>query len=929
MFNFSPYFSWLSALIEDIRDPVLAIDTDYRVIAFNAALGEIGLALFGKQINLGEDMRVLLSYPPSGRELALAEWRRALAGETFAQRRAFTSQGGDLEDYELRFRPLADHEGRIIGAVQVFRNIPGSIHPGEHSREFAHLADAVPQLVWTSSPGGDNEYVNRQFVDYTGLSFEQLMGQGWHQVIHSEELPLATKAWHEAVRTGEHYQISYRFRRHDGQYRWHLGRSIPMRGPQGTITQWVGTATDVHEQHLAGQQLQALNEELSAANEEIRSTSEELLIKNEELRLSNQQLELTFQNAPSAIYLFDPDGRIQYLNEKGARLMGYGTGVELLAEKDLFRLWERVDQTYQVLGEQGQPLAVDQSATAISLRTGEAAEVTAQFVHRQTGSSFWILSKAAPVYDHKGSLHRVLNTATDITLHKTVEQVLRVNTERYATIVEASHLGLWDLDVLEGRIVVSGRMAEIFGVGANDQMTNELFLAALHPEDRAEQEALFRAILAGRAEPSFTTEHRIIQHNTGAVRWVKAVGKAFFNEAGTLYRTVGTMADITGQKSAELQVKALQEQLEAILENVASPVYLHDGQGSVLFVNRTGLEDVQSVLGQRFRAEDDLSTLLRKSTDETVFYGEDGRILLPEESALMQALRTGQPAELVYKRVQHSTGTHQWFINRVKPLHNDAGEVRLFVATHTDITQQKQSNEQLAEKNRQLTTLNTDLDNFIYTASHDLKSPIANLEGLLTLLSPKLEGKTDQTEQKMLLLMGQAVGRLKQTIVDLAEIAKVQKQTDEPSEQVRFEQVLEQVTLDLEAEIKAANAILTPRLEVATIHYPAGNLRSTLYNLISNAVKYRSPEREPRVVVHTYAQAGYTVLSVADNGLGIPAHQQHKLFTLFKRLHTHVAGTGIGLYIVKRIVENYGGHIQVESQQDQGTTFKVYFKQAP
>jgi PAS domain S-box-containing protein len=539
-----------------------------------------------------------------------------------------------------------------------------------------------------------------------------------------------------------------------------------------------------------------------------------------------------------------------------------------------------------------------------------------------TGSSFWILSKAAPVYDQKGALHLVLTTATDVTLQKTVEQVLRESAERYATIVEASHLGLWDLDVLRGRIVVSERMGEIFGLDSNDQMTNEHFFAALHPEDRAEQEALFRAILAGRAEPTFSTQHRIIQHNTGAVRWVKATGRAFFNEAGTLYRTVGTMADITGQQTAELQVKALQQQLQAMLENIASSVYLFDGGGKLLFVNRMGLEDMQSVLGERFRPEDDPATLLRKSRDETVSYGEDGRILPPEASAVMQALRTGQPAERVFKRVQPRTGTQQWFINKAKPLHDDAGKVHLLVSTHTDITQQQQMNEQLAEKNRQLTTLNTDLDNFIYTASHDLKSPIANLEGLLTLLDPKLKGKTDHTEQKMLLLMGQAVGRLKQTIADLAEIAKVQKQTDEPSEQVRFEEVLEHVRLELEAEMKAANVILTTRLEVETIRYPVQNLRSTLYNLISNAVKYRSPEREPRVEVRTYGQAGYTVLSVADNGLGIPARQQHKLFTLFKRLHTHVAGTGIGLYIVKRIVENYGGHIEVESRENQGVLLR-------
>ena len=113
------------------------------------------------------------------------------------------------------------------------------------------------------------------------------------------------------------------------------------------------------------------------------------------------------------------------------------------------------------------------------------------------------------------------------------------------------------------------------------------------------------------------------------------------------------------------------------------------------------------------------------------------------------------------------------------------------------------------------------------------------------------------------------------------------------------------------------------------LRYPRKNLRSVLYNLVSNAIKYADPQRAPRVTVKTYMStaANDCVLSVADNGLGIADKQLSKLFTMFKRLHDHVEGSGIGLYLVKRILDNSGDRILVESQPGEGSVFNVYFRQ--
>lgn len=240
-----------------------------------------------------------------------------------------------------------------------------------------------------------------------------------------------------------------------------------------------------------------------------------------------------------------------------------------------------------------------------------------------------------------------------------------------------------------------------------------------------------------------------------------------------------------------------------------------------------------------------------------------------------------------------------------------------------------QFNQQLARTNAELNRTNQDLDTFVYTASHDLKAPILNIEGLLKALLRQMgeEFHRKGRVQHIYGLLFDSVNRFKETIRDLTEVARLGKESEEDVSLVSIGELLGEVLLDLEPQVQEANAQLHKRMECSAFHFSRKNLKSILYNLLSNAIKYRSPERVAQIRIRCWQQAGHVVLSVEDNGLGIDMSQEEKLFALFKRLHAHVEGTGIGLYIVKRILDNAGGRIQVESQVGTGSTFTVYFKQ--
>ncbi len=232
---------------------------------------------------------------------------------------------------------------------------------------------------------------------------------------------------------------------------------------------------------------------------------------------------------------------------------------------------------------------------------------------------------------------------------------------------------------------------------------------------------------------------------------------------------------------------------------------------------------------------------------------------------------------------------------------------------------------ELAETNLRLKKINSDMDNYVYAASHDLKSPINNMEGLLNLiLDEAIAGQVPETD--LIEKVQSCVLRVQRTIENLTDVVKIQKNPYDDKETLPIESIVQEIMVENEGLFLKNKVDIHLDLSLPELYYSASGLKSILYNLITNAAKYAKKEGQADIWIRTYKHNEAFVLEVEDNGIGIDLNRHgEKLFGLFKRFNTDVEGSGIGLYFTRQLVEKMGGEIEVESSPGKGSLFRVVF----
>jgi signal transduction histidine kinase len=235
---------------------------------------------------------------------------------------------------------------------------------------------------------------------------------------------------------------------------------------------------------------------------------------------------------------------------------------------------------------------------------------------------------------------------------------------------------------------------------------------------------------------------------------------------------------------------------------------------------------------------------------------------------------------------------------------------------------------ELESLNAELKVKNDSLDSFVYRVSHDLKAPIINISSLLTLVKKRAPAD-DKFLGQTLGFIDDSVKKLQNTIHDLLEVSRIERNLLGDIEEVNLNELLADINIEFGELIRSSEATIeTNFMEGGNcVDFAKANMKSILSNMISNAIKYKSPHRKPVIKLSTTMEGDFLKLKIEDNGIGIDLNRHgNNLFKMFSRFHSHVEGSGVGLYIVHKLITENGGDIKIESDLSKGSTFNIYFK---
>lgn len=272
--------------------------------------------------------------------------------------------------------------------------------------------------------------------------------------------------------------------------------------------------------------------------------------------------------------------------------------------------------------------------------------------------------------------------------------------------------------------------------------------------------------------------------------------------------------------------------------------------------------------------------------------------------------------KILEKEIQTTDG--RWYqMNMVPYIEYEENRSNGVIITFIEITRR-------LEILRELEKLNAEHDVLLYALAHDIRQPISTITLLADALKMTYNDKDPERFDKAITTLKRTAGSLNTFIGDFIQ-DKQQKTEASEERRLNIEEILEDVLLALREEIYKNKINVSTTFNVSEIVFPRNYLRSIAYNLVHNAVKFSDPEKKSEIRIETNRVGEYFVLSVEDNGLGIAEEHQRMIFKKSFRINKDLYGTGMGLYIIKKMIENHNGKIKLESELKKGTSFKVFF----
>ena len=529
-------------------------------------------------------------------------------------------------------------------------------------------------------------------------------------------------------------------------------------------------------------------------------------------------------------------------------------------------------------------------------------------------------------------------TLMDVTNKYTILNQLQESEKANKLAQALTHIGNWTWDIHSGKITWSDELYRIYGLEPqSEKITFERFLSFVHPDDREKRRSDLQETLKTLKVNDYTM--RIITAK-GETKVLKGKGEMLTDKNNRPLILNGTCQDITFEHQLNEEIHEKEKYLQELINNAPDAVIVLDETNTISLWN----PKAQDIFG--WTTEE----VLGRSLPDTILLGDTHK---EHKSGLMRLIKSGIPKHLnktLEMNAIHKNG-REFYISITISQYSLQGKSS-FICFIRDISEDRKTKEELNLKSRQLERLNVsleaknnellrinkELESFNYIASHDLQEPLRKIQTFTQLIVEKAEGKLPPSTVEYFNKIRTSSARMKVLIEDLLMFSQTTANEDnfEPTD---MNMVLDEVKIILSTVIEEKKVVIKsdalPELKVIPFQ-----VQQLFLNLISNAIKYSKEQTAPRIRISNRIVRGtqvkdekalpgkeYYEFRFEDNGIGFEEENAEKIFGLFQRLHNKdkYSGTGIGLAICKKIVNNHNGFIRAESSLGKGSVFYVYF----
>lgn len=644
-----------------------------------------------------------------------------------------------------------------------------------------------------------------------------------------------------------------------------------------------------------------------------RRAERTIAMSQAETREADELLKAAMDACPVGIAIADaPDGRLRYVNEAGLQIRGGGTQtlVNGVVAEDYSAAW-------QIRDLDGRLLSPDEVPLARAIRTGEPSR-RRFLIRRRADDDRIVDANAAPVVDSAGAVLSAVVVFSDVTEEQRRERALAETVAQLRLAQRIARIGNWSLDPAVGVPVWSDEVYRIYE-----------WDPSLPPPPLAEYDTLytgrdldrFRAAITRAIRDGVSYEMVLRLTLPGRPsKWVRAIGEPD-PEAGPAGHVVrGTIQDITKDKQLQDALARSAEKLRLAMEVAADGIWEYEVETGAVEWNARYFEMLGHAPGafkETFEAWRDL------------VHPDDWPTI---ETAGMASIEQGVPFEAEY-RMRRADGSWMWVWDHGRPVEwSDQGTVARLIGTLTDIDARKRR--ELAEVDARMTAEQATQakSEFLATTSHELRTPLNAILGFSEMIKDEMLGSLGNERYRQYAADIHAAGvHLTDLVNSVLDLAKIEAGKRDLSFEPLDVGAVVAAVLHL-VQHKAANAGLRleqsvdPDLPVLMADSLA--VRQIVFNLLSNAIKY-TPRGGRVTITATPCGQGGVAISVADTGIGISPEDQARLFQPFTRTgeveRRHIEGTGLGLALVKSLMDLHGGTVSVESTAGEGSVFTVCF----